>query len=548
MTADPDAGVTARTRERDLVVPAVLALAGVALLVRVLGLGGRPFHWDEARVGYWTLRYLESGAFQYRPVAGGPLLYVVDRHVFALLGATDASARLVVALVGGALPLAALLFRTRLRDDETVVLAAVLAGAPVLVYYSRFLRGDLPLAAFALVTLGAAVRAVDADDRRFLPLAVVAGALAVASSGFAVAYLLCWGIAALAALDTAWLVDARRARDRLDAVADRLRAWRRSLYWSGVAGALALLFLFAPRAGATDGPGLWKPTTFPAAVEAAFLGSIRKFWGVRVTSRRFGATHELLPFVADYADLLVALALPVVALAAVAFLADRYGGSPRPLVTFAGVWAGATLLVVPMVTEIMAPWLVVHTVVALSVPAAVGGATLIRAGRRAATRDDAVTVAAAVLLVLAVLAQAGAVTAGGVYGPTDRSNRFAQYAQPADDLDPLVENVSVAIRGNDGVDVLYVGERYYTAYEAGNEQPPVAEEWGNRLPLPWYFERVGAEAGSVERVADLANVSGPPPVIVAVPSLSIGVPTLSNVFPVTVTSTSNSRSPVRPLR
>ena len=499
---------------RDRVVPAVVALAAVALLVRVVGLGARPFHWDEARVGYWTLRYLESGAFAYRPVAGGPLLYHVDRHVFALLGATDATARLPIAALGGLLPVAALLYRTRLRDDETVALAAVLAFAPVLVYYSRFLRGDLPLAAFALVAVGAAVRAVDADAPRWLVVAAVAGALALASSGFAVAYLLCLAVAALAALDTAWIVDAGATRSRLAAVQSRLDAWRRELLLSAAAGLLTAVLLFAPRAGTTDGPGLWTPAALPGALEAATLGAVRKFYGVRVDSRRYGGTHELLPFVRDHVEILLVVALPVVALAAMAFLVDRYGGSPRPVVAFFGVWGAASLLVVPAVTEVLGPWLAVHTVVPLSVPAAVGLATLARFGRRGAATGDAARVAAATLLVAAVLVQAGAATTAGVYGPNDRSNRFAQYAQPADDLEPLVENVS-AVADGDGVDVLFVGERYYTAYERGNDQPPVADEWGNRLPLPWYFARAGADTGSVTGVDDLDNRSSVPPVVVA---------------------------------
>ena len=171
-------GDAAGSTRYDRVVVGVVAVAAVGVVLRVLGLGARPFHWDEARVGYWALRYLETGAFRYRPVAGGPLLYHLDRVAFAALGVSERVARLPVAALGAALPTVALLFRDRLDDAETVAFAAVLAVQPVVVYYSRFLRGDVPLALFGLAAVGFALRAWDRRRRRDAYAAAVAVALA----------------------------------------------------------------------------------------------------------------------------------------------------------------------------------------------------------------------------------------------------------------------------------------------------------------------------------------------------------------------------------
>ena len=95
---------------------AVLAIAALALLARLVFLGERVAHWDEGRVGYDILRYVATGAWEYRPIVHGPFLPQVNRFVFELLGASDFTARLVVAVVGGLFPLSALLFRERLRD------------------------------------------------------------------------------------------------------------------------------------------------------------------------------------------------------------------------------------------------------------------------------------------------------------------------------------------------------------------------------------------------------------------------------------------------
>lgn len=498
------------------VTPAVVAVALLALAVRLVGLGARSFHWDEGRVGYWTLRYLKTGVFEYRPVAGGPFLYLVDRPVFALLGASDFTARLVVALVGGLLPLAALLYRSRLRDDETVAFALVLAFSPTLVYYSRFLRGDLPLAAFSLVALGFLVRLLDTGRRRYLYGATLAWSLALATSGFVIGYVFCWFVAGGLLFDHARIYgdsDETVVR-RLSAYGAALRAWATPLARAFLLAVAVVLFFYAPRSGDGTGPGLWKPLTFPAVLEEALFGSVKKFVGVRV---EFRSGHSFVSFVADYVELLVVLAAPVLVLGLFAFFKERYEGDNRPLVAFAGYWAGASLLVFPVATELMAPWIILHTLAPLSILAGVGGASLARFTAQTVRQQNAALSGVAVLLLVALVVQAGAVTASDVYGPTDRDNRLAQYGQPASDLDAMATAASTAMAGNDGVDVVYVGERFFTASESSADLPPVPETWGNRLPLPWYFERMDARTTSTTDVGQLGTAGQTPPVVVAEP-------------------------------
>jgi uncharacterized protein (TIGR03663 family) len=495
----------------DRVLAAVVGIAVVALAARLLWLGRRPFHWDEARVGYWTLRALATGGYEYRPVAGGPLLYLLGRPTLSLLGATDATARLPVALVGGLLPLAALLFRHRLDAAETVLLAGFLAFNPLLLYYSRFLRGDVPAAAFGLVAVGAAARVAD-GDRRFAYLAAVAAALSLAASGFAVAYPVAWLAAGLLVVDHDRLLGRPdRAASRVVALRDRLRDGWRTALGATAAGALTLIVCYAPRSGG-EGPGLWRPTTLPATLEAAVLGSARKFVGVRVLGRRSGGTHQLLPYLADNVEALAAGAAPLVALALYALARDRYGpGAPRPLVAFAGYWGLVGLLLFPAITEVSAPWVAVHSVAPLAVPAAVGGAALVRFGARSLDERRTRGAAAAALLVLAAVAGTGAVVAGDVYGPSTPDNGLASYPQPADDLGPVYENVSAAAAG-EGTDVLYYGSDFGVPRGGSPDAPPVAEAWGRRLPLPWYTERAGA---TVATASTSGALDDPPPVVVA---------------------------------
>lgn len=503
-------------RRTDAVTAAVVVVALLGSVLRLVGLGDRAFHWDEARVGYWTLRYLETGAFEYRPIAGGPLLYLLDRHVFALFGTSDATARLPVAVIGGLLPLAALLFRDRLRRSETIVFAALLAGSPALLYYSRFLRGDVPLAAFALVAVGCAVRYYDRGWNGYLYGVAGATALAVASSGFALGYVVCLAIA------TGLTVDHSRLRGSGSHVRTRARAtieWARTETGAlaravGLFALLHVLF-FAPRASEPGAPHLWDLTTLPAVLRAAFVGAPLKFVGVRLVSRGYGqAGHELLSYVAHYAELLATTTLPVLALALVVALVARYRERPRPLIAFAVYWFGASLVVFPMATETQVPWVLVHLTLPLLLPAAVAVGWLVRASGRAYNRDRAGTLIAIVLVVVAVGVATGA-TAATAYDAPDRSQPIVDYAQPGSDLRPLVADVSVAIADNEGTDVLYYGSEFHLPGDAPADRPPVPAEWGDRLPLPWYFERLDADTDSVADERVLTDRGDIPPVVVA---------------------------------
>ena len=82
-------------------VRAVCLVAALSLLSRVLLLGVRAVHWDEARVGYWILRTSATGDWAYRPIIHGPFVQHTTRWVIDALGATTVTLRLVPAVLGG---------------------------------------------------------------------------------------------------------------------------------------------------------------------------------------------------------------------------------------------------------------------------------------------------------------------------------------------------------------------------------------------------------------------------------------------------------------
>jgi len=239
----------------------VRAVAGIVLLglfARLVFLGQRVAHYDEGRVAYWALNYLETGSIRYRYIVHGPFAQYVNARIFDLFGATDFTMRLFVALVGASLPLLALLFRDRLRDSEVLAMAALLAFNPVLLYYSRFYRSTLLVAAFMTAGFGFALRAYDRNKPVLLYPAFGLAALGVASKENAVVYLLCWLGAGALLLDFS-LMHPKNARTGVAAVGRRLRPLvvavqgpnpsKDVLAWGGISLLSLLVFAYAAVSG-----------------------------------------------------------------------------------------------------------------------------------------------------------------------------------------------------------------------------------------------------------------------------------------------------------
>jgi uncharacterized protein (TIGR03663 family) len=171
---------------------AVIAITAVALLARLVFLGDRIAHFDEGRVGWWAINYMNTGEIHYRFIVHGPLVQHVNRWLFAVVGANDFTMRLPIAIVGGLLPLSVFLYREHLRDSELVAVAFFLAFNPVLVYYSRFFRSTLPVAAFGFVAFGLLVRFYDTRNPRYVHVAAGVAALMLAAKENAVVYYITW--------------------------------------------------------------------------------------------------------------------------------------------------------------------------------------------------------------------------------------------------------------------------------------------------------------------------------------------------------------------
>ena len=495
---------------------ALALVVAVALLLRLLGLGVRVAHWDEGRVGYWILRTAASGHWEYRPIIHGPFVQHVTRWVIGVFGASDLVMRLPVAILGSLFPLSALLFRTRLRDAETIALGVVLAVNPLLLYFSRFMRSDLPLAVFAFVTLGALVAAIDTDRQRYLHLAAVAFALALTTKENAILYPVSW-LGALAMVAVGGAVVARRNGDStLESLAShasaplqRGRHWGRTLLVLPIEMLVVFVFFYAPRSPAPDA-GLWSalgdPTLLPGVVHEATIGSASAFADLWLAPDMHA--HPYAPYLAHFLAVLVVAAGATVVMALAGIRWRR-----RPIVAFCGWWALSGIVGYPYVADIKAPWLAVHVVVALAIPAAIGVvAVRDRLQRARIDGRDVATVGLAGLLVLSGAFVVGSSVVVTYQQPPHGLNIVAQGGQPGGDVRPVLDDLRAVAGDNDTPNVLYYGD-LAVDNESHNDYPPAASNWYDRLPLPWYTETANA---TVTSATDLdAFPADPPPIVIA---------------------------------
>ena len=536
------------------VLVAVVCVAVAALLARLTLLGARPAHFDEARVAYWALYALEDGHFAYRSIIHGPFIQHVDRWLFGLVGASDFTMRLPVALVGGLFPLSALLFRDRLRSEETVALALFLAFNPVLLYYSRFMRSDVLVAAFMFTALGMLVRLVDRRKPRYLYGAALFLMLGVASKENSVLYPLTWAGALTLVAGLRWLGIGTLVHDRLlnrpefewtgldwpfgwiSTLRTRVRTLRNDpderrhalrFVGHGVA-AVALfgflwLFMFAPRGDGLDGirtnplgspsVGLWEavgdPGKWPALLDATYSQFASEYpaWGDRADGLAFEAYRDRLE--SAVFDGLIETSAALVLLAVAGVVREWYSAEGRrPLVFFLCFAGAASVVGYPAALSIGGGWKWnnIHILVPLAIPAAVGLGVFYRWGRDALAENDPIDVGLTSLILLLIVASVAWSGATHVYtNPQHESNELVQFAQPHDDLDPMLETLEEA-SDSEGLDAIVYSEsgEWEEIGHASllNNQGidnywnvrPTCTDLGVFLPAHWHFQQAGVNA------------------------------------------------------
>jgi uncharacterized protein (TIGR03663 family) len=157
------------------------ALLLLNALTHFVGLGDRAMSHDESIHAYYSWELAENGSYRHDPTYHGPLLYNLDALVFILVGDSDATARLVPALAG--LFLIALVYgaRRHLGEMGAFCAAVLMSLSPALLFYGRYLRNDIYMAAWTLLWALAAWRYLETRRAAWLFGVALAMALSFAT-------------------------------------------------------------------------------------------------------------------------------------------------------------------------------------------------------------------------------------------------------------------------------------------------------------------------------------------------------------------------------
>ena len=155
-----------------------IALVGLALVSRFWDLAAKPLHHDESLFAYYGYFLYRGWGYDYQPILHGPVLQFVSAFFFLLFGDNNFTMRLPAA-VGGLCILPVVWYWGRYlgRTGARAALLLVVLS-PSILFYSRFLRNDVPYLVVTMWCALALLRALDTGARRHVFWALFAAALA----------------------------------------------------------------------------------------------------------------------------------------------------------------------------------------------------------------------------------------------------------------------------------------------------------------------------------------------------------------------------------
>ena len=154
------------------------SLVAVAAAMRLWDLGSRAMHHDESLHALYAWNIYSGNGYVHNPMMHGPFQMEAIAGLFFVFRDSDYTARLLAALAGTALVLLPYFFRARLGQLGALVVSALLAFSPTMLYFSRFARNDIIMAVWTLGLVICMWRYIDEGRRRYLYVSAALLALA----------------------------------------------------------------------------------------------------------------------------------------------------------------------------------------------------------------------------------------------------------------------------------------------------------------------------------------------------------------------------------
>ena len=305
-----------------------LSLVLFAAAARIYDVGSRAYHHDEGQIGFYAWTLLEQGGYRYDPLLHGPFIYYSTAFAELIGGTGDAVPRMVPVVMGTLLVALPYALREVIGRTPALIAGGLFAFGPTALYYARFAREDMTVAA---LTLGILVVALRPPTRATLPL--LAGLLALSFTTKESTYLT---VAMLAPPAVLWL---RRTRFPAD-------------QWFLAAAVFASLYVTLFSSLYSNLGGIW---------DGIYGGP--KYWSEQHGVNRGGEPWYF------YAVLLAAIE-PLLLVLGIAGAVHGIRTRDRRLM-FLAYFAGASFAAYSIAGERFA-WLAVHPIVPLTILAGVG--------------------------------------------------------------------------------------------------------------------------------------------------------------------------------
>ncbi len=149
----PLASVLAMDWEKAIYIAFIL----IAIISRFYMVGDRVVSHDESLHTQYSWQFYNGDGFQHTPLMHGPFLFHITAASFWLFGDSDFTSRIPVALFGVILVVMPYFLRQWLGKKGALFASFLLLISPYTVYYSRYIRHDIYVIVFAMVTFIATV-------------------------------------------------------------------------------------------------------------------------------------------------------------------------------------------------------------------------------------------------------------------------------------------------------------------------------------------------------------------------------------------------------
>ncbi len=123
----------------------------VAIVTRFWDLGNRVMSHDESLHTQFSYQYYNGEGYQHSPLMHGPSLFHATALSYWLLGDSDFSARVPVAILGILLILLPYFLRQWLTPAGSLITSFLFLISPYITYYSRYIRHDIYNIVFSMM-------------------------------------------------------------------------------------------------------------------------------------------------------------------------------------------------------------------------------------------------------------------------------------------------------------------------------------------------------------------------------------------------------------